>query len=108
MRTPASFSGASASAVKPFQDVSPVTHVSSDDPPFLLVHGDADKTVPFQQSEIMEAALRKAGVGVKLIRVPGAEHGTGSAGWDKIDWPSLPLEWFETHLRENASSGRSR
>jgi acetyl esterase/lipase len=108
MRTPASFTGASASAVKQFQDVSPVTHVTSDDPPFLLVHGDADKTVPFQQSEIMEAALRKAGVGVKLIRVPGAEHGTGSAGWDKIDWPSLPLEWFETHLRQNASSGRSR
>ncbi|PYR25958.1 MAG: alpha/beta hydrolase, partial [Acidobacteria bacterium] len=43
--------------------------MTPDDPPFLLIHGDADKTVPFQQSEIMDAALQKAGVAVKLIRV---------------------------------------
>jgi hypothetical protein len=48
--------------------------------------------VPFQQSEIMESALQKAGVPVKPVRVGGGEHGTGSAGWDKIDWPSLALD----------------
>ncbi|MFN7921523.1 MAG: alpha/beta hydrolase [Bryobacteraceae bacterium] len=56
-------------------EASPVTHVSPDDPPFLLLHGDADKTVPFSQSEIFEAALRKANVTVKLIRVKGGGHG---------------------------------
>jgi acetyl esterase/lipase len=104
MRAPASFAGASSTAVRQFQELSPVTHVTADDPPFLLVHGDADKTVPFQQSETMEAALRKAGVSVKLVRVPGGEHGTGSTGWNTIDWSTPALDWFETHLRRNASS----
>lgn len=91
-------------AVKQFRDASPVTHVTSDDPPFLLVHGDADTVVPYQQSEIMEAALQKAGVPVKLVRVTGGLHGTGSAGWDKIDWSALVLDWFESHLRQPSSS----
>jgi acetyl esterase/lipase len=106
MRAPASFGGVSSTAVRQFQKLSPVTHVTTDDPPFLLVHGDADKTVPFQQSEMMEAALRKAGVIVKLVRVPGAEHGTGSTGWNAIDWSTPTLDWFETHLRQNASPHR--
>jgi hypothetical protein len=36
--------------------------------------------------------------------VAGADHGTGSAGWDKIDWPGLTFEWFETRLRQQASA----
>jgi len=108
VRPPASNASAASPAVKQYQEVSPVTHVTSDDPPFLLVHGDADKTVPFQQSEIMEAALRKAGVDVKLVRVPGAGHGTGSTGWDKVDWSGLVLDWFETRLRQPSSSAAAR
>ena len=108
IRPPSPNAATSSLAVKQYQQASPVTHVTPDDPPFLLIHGDADKTVPFQQSEIMDAALQKAGVAVKLIHVPGAEHGTGSAGWDKIDWAGLTLEWFETRLRQAASSAAAR
>jgi dipeptidyl aminopeptidase/acylaminoacyl peptidase len=54
---------------------SPINYVSADDAPFLLVHDDVDRSVPFQQSETMEAALRKAGVPVKLVRVEGGDHG---------------------------------
>lgn len=50
---------------------SPVNYVTADDPPMLLIHGDADRTVPFHQSEIMEAALKKVSVPVKLIRIEG-------------------------------------
>jgi acetyl esterase/lipase len=83
-----------------YWEASPVNHVTPDDPPFLLLHGDADRTVPFQQSEIMEAALRKAGVPVKLIRVPGGGHGSAFPGAkEKMDWAAAALEWFETHLR---------
>ena len=53
---------------------SPVTYVSKDDPPFLLLHGDHDSLVPLVQSELMEAALRKAGVPVELIVVKNAGH----------------------------------
>jgi acetyl esterase/lipase len=91
----------SAPEAKLYWDASPVNHVTPDDPPFLLIHGDADKTVPYAQSEIMEAALRKAGVAVKLIRVPGGGHGSSFPGArEKMDWAAQALEWFETHLRK--------
>ena len=54
---------------------SPVLYAAGGDPPFLIVHGDADKTVPFAQSEHLEAALKKAGVPVVFIRVMGGGHG---------------------------------
>jgi len=54
---------------------SPVTHVTPDDPPFLIVHGDKDNIVPLDQSRRMDAALRTAGVETKLIILPGAGHG---------------------------------
>jgi acetyl esterase/lipase len=76
------------------RDISPVTHVSSDDPPTLIFHGDADKLVPYQQAQVMEKKLREAGVTVKLVTKPGAGHG----------WPEFPkdlaviADWFDVHL----------
>jgi len=85
---------------KRFRDAAPVTYVSADDPPFLLIHGDADRTVPYNQSEIMEAALKAAGVTVKLVRVPGGDHGSNFPGnTQQMDWPQMTLDWFETHLK---------
>jgi len=85
---------------KRFRDAAPLTHVTADDPPFLLIHGDADKTVPYNQSEAMEAALQKVGVAVKLVRVPGGDHGSNFPGnTQKMDWPDMALQWFDTHLK---------
>ncbi|MBI4663226.1 MAG: alpha/beta hydrolase fold domain-containing protein [Verrucomicrobia bacterium] len=58
-----------------FGAASPIAHVSSSSPPTLLLHGDADDTVPYQQSLEMERALRRASVPVKLVRVAGGAHG---------------------------------
>jgi acetyl esterase/lipase len=55
-------------------DVSPVTHVTPDAPPFLLVHGTTDWLVPYSQSEQLHAALTAAGVDSRLVPVEGAEH----------------------------------
>lgn len=55
--------------------VSPVTYVTRDDPPFLILHGSADPVVPVNQSESLHAALRKAGVDSTLHILPGAGHG---------------------------------
>lgn len=55
----------------------PVTHVTRDDAPFLIVHGDQDPLVPLHQSQLLEAALRKAAVPVTLYVVKGAGHGQG-------------------------------
>jgi len=57
--------------------MSPLTHVTSDDPPFFLVHGDNDRLVPLSQSVALQEALRRAGVKVELLVVPGAGHGFG-------------------------------
>jgi acetyl esterase/lipase len=63
----------------------PVTYVTKDDPPFLIVHGDADLLVPHGQSVLLEAALAKAGVPVKLVTIPGGLHGgdTEAKGFDR-------------------------
>jgi acetyl esterase/lipase len=53
----------------------PITYVTPEDPPFLIVHGDADLLVPHHQSVLLEAALRKAGVRVRLVTIPGGPHG---------------------------------
>jgi dipeptidyl aminopeptidase/acylaminoacyl peptidase len=101
MRPPRGNAPKTAADARLYWDASPVNHVTPDDPPFLLIHGDADRTVPYQQSEIMEAALRNAGVPVKLIRVPGGGHGSSFPGArEKADWAAQALEWFETYLRK--------
>lgn len=56
---------------------SPATHVSSDDPPFLIMHGDQDRTVPLQQSQLLYDKLKAAGVDAKLIVMEGKGHGFG-------------------------------
>ncbi len=53
----------------------PITYVTADDPPFLIVHGDADLLVPHDQSVRLDGALRKAGVRVQFVTIPGGPHG---------------------------------
>lgn len=83
---------------------SPITHVTRDDPPVLLIHGDADRIVPFQQSEVMEARLAAAGVPVKLLRIAGADHGPDFPGAKNLpDYKGEIVTWFDTHLRRSGS-----
>lgn len=53
---------------------SPVTHVSGDAPPFLIMHGDADGTVPLEQAELLHEALLRVGARSTLVTVKGAGH----------------------------------
>ncbi|MGY1808631.1 alpha/beta hydrolase fold domain-containing protein [Blastococcus sp. SYSU D00669] len=55
-------------------DASPITHVTPQAPPFLLVHGTADWLVPYAQSEALHAALQAAGANSTLVPVEGAQH----------------------------------
>lgn len=74
---------------------SPVTHISKDTPPFLIVHGDEDKVVPLDQSESLNAALKKAGIDVTLHVVKGGGHGFGGPEIDK-----LVADFFDKHLNK--------
>lgn len=55
----------------------PITYVSRDDPPFLIMHGDQDPLVPAAQSRILYEALQAAGVDATFHVVKGAGHGFG-------------------------------
>jgi acetyl esterase/lipase len=73
----------------------PITYVTKDDAPFLIVHGDSDPLVPHHQSELLEAVLRKAGVPVSFYTVKGAGHG----GFTDPNVPKLTKEFFDKHLK---------
>lgn len=76
------------------REISPVTHVSADDPPTLIIHGDADELVPIQQAHLMVDALKHAGVEAELIAKPGAGHGWGDIFADTAKF----ADWFDKHL----------
>jgi acetyl esterase/lipase len=89
-----------------YREASPLTHVSPNSPPTLLIHGDADDAVPFAASVAMEAALRKAGVPTGLVRVPGGTHGPdfGAGGPRRPDWPDFfgaAVRWYDAHLKRS-------
>jgi acetyl esterase/lipase len=90
---------------KTYREASPLYHVSADDPPWLLLHGDADTTVPFEQSVWMEQALAKAGVKVKLLRVPGGGHGPSFPGaTNPPDYLGEMVRWLDQYLRNTGSN----
>jgi len=64
-------------------DASPITHVTADAPPFLIVHGANDRVVPHTQSEALAAALHTAGAPVRFELLPDMDHVFG--GHDNID-----------------------
>jgi acetyl esterase/lipase len=76
------------------KEYSPISHVTEDDAPIIIIHGDGDPFVPFQQSRRMIDRLEKAGVPSKLIARKGKKHG----------WPNwegdvtLIADWFDEQL----------
>jgi dipeptidyl aminopeptidase/acylaminoacyl peptidase len=77
--------------------VSPILHVSSDDPPTLLVHGDADALVDLNNSEMMYSALLSTGIATSLVVIEGAGHGFRSEA-DRTQAMDALVGWFEKHL----------
>ncbi len=55
----------------------PISYIDSDDPPFLILHGDTDPLVPHCQSEKLFQGLQEAGVSSQFVLVPEAGHGPG-------------------------------
>lgn len=57
------------------RSVSPIYYLKKDSPPIFSVHGDADPTVPYQQSVELHKKLNKLGVKNEFITVEGGLHG---------------------------------
>lgn len=75
---------------------SPVTYVSKDSAPFLIMHGDQDNVVPLGQSRELAEALKKAGVEVTLQVVKGNGH--GGPGFFSPENRKLIEDFFAKHL----------
>ena len=78
-----------------FKRLSPITHVTSDDPPVLMIHGDKDKLVPFQQSLVFDARLKEVGVSSKLFVASGKDHGWRHPVEGELQ---VFLDWFDDNL----------
>jgi acetyl esterase/lipase len=79
---------------------SPVYHISKDDPPFLIVHGDADNIIPVKHSQILHDKLKEAGLDVTLHIVKGGGHGVGA-------YPGVldkTLAFFDRQLKKPAGT----
>ena len=76
------------------KEISPNEQVTSHSAPTLIIHGDVDKLVPMQQSELIVARLRAAGVPAELIVKKGGNHGWGHM---ENDVPKL-ADWFDKYL----------
>ena len=57
------------------KSVSPISYINKNSPPVFIVHGDADPTVPYQQSVDLHKKLMEAGVKTTFITVTGGLHG---------------------------------
>jgi acetyl esterase/lipase len=77
-------------------DFSPIVHVTPDDPPTLLIHGDKDQLVPISNSQIIFDALKKNNVKSDFITLPGADH--GFRGEDAKKAMALMISWFQQTL----------
>lgn len=74
----------------------PITFVTADDPPFLIVHGDQDPAVPHHQSELLYTALVAAKVPVRFVTVAGGGHGQG---FPHAELNPIVREFFDRHLK---------
>ncbi len=77
------------------KEISPIYAVSSDDPPVFIIHGDSDRTVPLQQSEIFIARLKEAGVRNNFIIKKGGRHSED----DMSPETSQFADWFDKYLK---------
>lgn len=82
-------------------DFSPIVHVTSDDPPTLLIHGDKDELVNISNSQTIFDAFKKNNVKTDFITVPGAGH--GFRGEDAKRAMAATVSWFEQTLLKNGN-----
>jgi len=75
----------------------PLNHVTLDDAPFLIMHGEQDKLIPYQQSESLHATLLEAGVDSQLEIIADAAH--GGKQFHSPERLKRIINFFRTHLQ---------
>jgi acetyl esterase/lipase len=84
------------------REISPIYYVTEKLPPTLIIHGDADKVVPLQQSESFISKAKSVGAPrIELVIRPGKGHGWGDF-WRSEEDVTAFANWFDEHLRDRA------
>lgn len=81
-----------------YRQASPTVQATKGDPPLLIMHGTADKTVDPKQSELMAEACKKAGIEHELVIVEGAPH-TFHLQPKQKDLRPVVIGFFDKHLK---------
>ena len=79
---------------------SPVSHITKNTVPTLILHGDKDETVDQNQSKELAEKLTAAGVENRLMIVPGAKHSFGMDA--NTDVSTAIMSFFDSHLKTPA------
>ena len=81
-------------SIEKVNTINPITYITADDPPFLIMHGDQDKTVPFNQSLIFYQALIKNKINSTLYEAKGEGHSL-----DDPKYIKMMVSFFDLHLK---------
>lgn len=86
---------------------SPLTYVHKGTPPFLIIHGDKDTVVPYEQSIWLNDAINQAGSSVEFVTVRNADHQFVQVGPDPVepDVPSIYQRIVDFFVKELKSGG---
>ena len=82
------------------KSISPVNHVTKDDAPTLIIHGDADSNpgTLTAQSEVFFEAVRGSGGTARLVLLPHEDHGyRARENVEHVLWEQL--EWFDKYVK---------
>lgn len=97
--------GEAGTHLEQLRAASPLAHVTADAPPFLIVHGTSDETVPYEQAERLHDALLAAGADTRLVPITGGHHNLRpdpQASYDGQIWYDVATEaahFFQRQLR---------
>ena len=80
------------------KQASPITYITPDDPPFLIIHGARDRLVPASQSQTLYERLKEKGVEAKLEVIESAGH--GGPEFTSPDRLRMIVEFFDRHLKQ--------
>jgi acetyl esterase/lipase len=84
----------------------PITYVTKEAAPFLIMHGEQDPLVPYHQSELLFQALQQAGADVAFYKLAGAGH--GGPAFDSPPTRGAVQAFFDRHLSWQATAPGAR
>ena len=95
-------------AWKVLRDASSTSYLRKDLPPYLLIHGDKDDKVPFEQSVQFQQKMKALGARCDFISIKDGGHGMG--GWDKLgsDYREQMIAWLKMTLAATGATGAAR